>query len=170
MRVKIRMILAWLVAVALLLVAIFSDPVLAQTYYQGKTITVVRGGEPGGVGDMQAKALIPNLKKHIPGEPNIVVEHMPGAAGMKAVNYIYSSANPDGLRIGAVGAGLVSGPILGLPGAKYDLEKLLYLAPQRAAILICLSPGRKPVSTAWRNCARRRGSGLGRRRWGTRST
>jgi len=75
MRVKIRMILAWLVAVAL---AIFSDPVLAQTYYQGKTITVVRGGEPGGVGDMQAKALIPNLKKHIPGEPNIVVEHMPG--------------------------------------------------------------------------------------------
>jgi tripartite-type tricarboxylate transporter receptor subunit TctC len=121
------MLSAWLMTAALGLVAIFSEPVLAQPYYQGKTVTVVRGGSPGGVGDMQAKALIPYLKKHIPGMPNIIIENMPGAAGMKAVNYMYSSAKPDGLRIGAVGAGLVSGPILGLPGAKYDLEKLLYL-------------------------------------------
>ncbi|MGH7767392.1 MAG: hypothetical protein ACREQP_08055, partial [Candidatus Binatia bacterium] len=66
-------------------------------YFQGKTITIVRGGEPGGTGDMQARALIPSLKKHIPGNPTIVVENMPGAAGMKAVNHAYSSAKPDGL-------------------------------------------------------------------------
>ncbi|HWP57726.1 MAG TPA: hypothetical protein VNL14_07555 [Candidatus Acidoferrales bacterium] len=103
-------------------------PVFAQTpYFKGKTITIIRGGEPGGSGDMQAKALIPFFKKYIPGEPTIVIENMPGAAGMKAVNYIYSTARPDGLSIAAVGAGLVAGPILGLPGAKYDLEKLIYL-------------------------------------------
>jgi tripartite-type tricarboxylate transporter receptor subunit TctC len=99
----------------------------AQPYFQGKTITIVRGGEPGGTGDMQARALIPSLRKHIPGEPTIVIENMPGAAGMKAVNYIYSSAKPDGLKIAAVGSGLVSGPILGLAGARYDLDKLIYL-------------------------------------------
>jgi tripartite-type tricarboxylate transporter receptor subunit TctC len=100
----------------------------AQTpYYKGKTITIVRGGEPGGSGDMQAKALLPYLKKYIPGEPTIIIENMPGAAGMKAVNHIYSTAKPDGLSIAAVGAGLVAGPILNLAGAKYDLDKLIYL-------------------------------------------
>ncbi|MBF8254928.1 MAG: TTT family tricarboxylate transporter, receptor protein [Deltaproteobacteria bacterium] len=96
-------------------------------YFQNKTIKIVRGGEPGGTGDLQARALIPFLKKYIPGDPTIVVENMPGAAGRKAANHIYSTARPDGLSIGAVGAGLVAGPILGLPGSQYDLDKLIYL-------------------------------------------
>lgn len=101
---------------------------LSQTpYYQGKTITIIRGGEPGGSGDMQARVLIPFLKKYIPGNPTIVIENMPGAAGMKAVNHIYSTAKPDGLSITAVGSGLASGAILGLPGARYDIDKLIYL-------------------------------------------
>ena len=105
-----------------------SDYALAQTpYFQGKTVTIYRGGEPGGSGDMQARALIHALKKQIPGAPTIIIENMPGAAGMKAVNYIYSTGKPDGLSIAAVGAGLVAGPILGLAGVKYDLDKLIYL-------------------------------------------
>jgi tripartite-type tricarboxylate transporter receptor subunit TctC len=95
--------------------------------FQGKTITILRGGEPGGSGDMQARALIPFLKKYIPGNPTIVIENMPGAAGMKAVNHAYSTAKPDGLTITAVGSGLASGAILGLPGVKYDIDKLIYL-------------------------------------------
>jgi tripartite-type tricarboxylate transporter receptor subunit TctC len=96
-------------------------------YYQGKTIVILRGGEPGGTGDVQARAVIPYMKKYIPGNPTIIVENMAGAAGRKAANYIYTSAKPDGLTIGAVGAGLVVGPILGLPGTQYDLAKLIYL-------------------------------------------
>ena len=61
-------------------------------YFQNKTIRIIRGGEPGGTGDLQARALIPFLKKHLPGDPTIIVENMPGAAGRKAVNHIYSSA------------------------------------------------------------------------------
>jgi tripartite-type tricarboxylate transporter receptor subunit TctC len=115
-----------------LLVAFFlivcAMPAEAQTpYYQGKTITIMRGGSPGGYGDLQARALIPYLKKYIPGEPAIMIEHKQGAAGRTAVNFIYSTAKPDGLIIGAVGNVLVSGPILGLAGSNYDLEKLIYL-------------------------------------------
>ena len=106
---------------------VFGDALAQTPYFQGKTITIFRGGEPGGSGDMQARALIHALKKHIPGAPTIIIENMPGAAGMKAVNYIYSTAKPDGLSIAAVGAGLVAGPILGLAGVKYDLDKLIYL-------------------------------------------
>src|ERR687891_740526 len=96
-------------------------------YYKGKTITILRGGQPGGSGDMQARALIPYLKKYIPGNPTIVIENMPGAAGMKAVNHAYPWAKPAGLTITAVGSGLASGAILGLPGVRYDIDKLIYL-------------------------------------------
>ncbi|MBI4522905.1 MAG: hypothetical protein HY695_03720 [Deltaproteobacteria bacterium] len=125
---KMKSVSVRVVVAAVVSVWLFPSYSLSQTpYYHGKNITIVRGGEPGGSGDMQARALIPYLKKYIPGEPTIIIENMPGAAGMKAVNHIYSSARPDGLRIAAVGAGLVVGPILGLVGVKYDLDKLIYL-------------------------------------------
>ena len=66
---------------------------LAQApYFQYKTIKIIRGGEPGGTGDLQARALLPSLRKHIPGNPTIIIENMPGAAGRKAVNHIYATA------------------------------------------------------------------------------
>jgi tripartite-type tricarboxylate transporter receptor subunit TctC len=125
-RVKVITIIA--ATMGFFSVAFVPKAVLSQTpHYQGKTITIVRGGEPGGSGDMQARALIPFMKKYIPSNPTIVIENMPGAAGMKAVNHIYSTAKPDGLTITAVGSGLASGAILGLPGVKYDIDKLIYL-------------------------------------------
>ena len=128
--VKIRRGWLLLVSVALALIWPVLTPreLLSQApYFQNKTITILRGGQPGGSGDMQARALIPYLKKYIPGNPTIVIENMPGAAGMKAVNHAYSSAKPDGLTITAVGSGLASGAILGLPGVRYDIDKLIYL-------------------------------------------
>src|SRR5687767_2319898 len=128
MRFRVKSMAVILLAVGFSFAAITPEAVFSQTpYYQGKTITIVRGGEPGGSGDMQARALIPLLKKYIPGNPTIIIENMPGAAGMKAVNHIYSTAKPDGLSITAVGSGLASGAILGLPGARYDIDKLIYL-------------------------------------------
>ena len=112
----------WLYAIA--------SPGLAwpqAAYYQGKILTILRGGTPGGYGDLQARALIPYLKKYIPGEPTIIIEHKAGAAGRTAANFIYTGAKPDGLTIGAIGNVLVAGPILGLAGSNYDLDKLIYL-------------------------------------------
>jgi tripartite-type tricarboxylate transporter receptor subunit TctC len=96
-------------------------------FYKGKTIKIIRGGGPGGSGEFQTRALVRFLEKYIPGQPNLTVEFIEGAAGRKAANVIYSSTRPDGLTIGSIGAGLVVGPILGLPGSAYDLDKLIYL-------------------------------------------
>jgi tripartite-type tricarboxylate transporter receptor subunit TctC len=96
-------------------------------FYKGKTIKVIRGGGPGGSGEFQTRALVKFLEKYIPGQPTIIVEFIQGAAGRKAANVIYSSTKPDGLTIGSIGAGLVVGPILGLPGSNYDLDKFIYL-------------------------------------------
>ncbi|MGH7835950.1 MAG: hypothetical protein ACREQK_20060, partial [Candidatus Binatia bacterium] len=58
-------------------------------YYQGKTITILRGGGPGGSGELQSSDLLPYLKKYSPGNPTIVMEFMDGAGVSKASNYLY---------------------------------------------------------------------------------
>jgi tripartite-type tricarboxylate transporter receptor subunit TctC len=96
-------------------------------YYQGKTITIVQGRDPGGTGDMRVRAMLPYLKKHIPGNPNIVVEYMPGGGSRKAANHVFQSAAADGLMIGNLSSGMVSAAVLGVKGVLYDLDKFFYL-------------------------------------------
>jgi tripartite-type tricarboxylate transporter receptor subunit TctC len=116
---------AWVIA---LLLCIPAGKAFAQAdFYKGKTIRILRGGGPGGSGEFQTRALMRVLEKHIPGHPNLLLVFVSGAAGRKAANVIYSSTPPDGLTIGSIGAGLVVGPILGLPGSQYDLDKFIYL-------------------------------------------
>jgi len=96
-------------------------------YFQGKTIMLIQGREPGGTGALRTQALIPFLRKYIPGEPIIVTQFMPGGGGRKATNYISRNAKPDGLTIGNVGSGLVANAVLGSTGVEYDIDKLIYL-------------------------------------------
>ena len=96
-------------------------------FYRGKLITLVQDSTPGGVGQLRTQALIPVLQKHIPGNPRIVVQFMPGGGGRKAANHLYSVAATDGLTIGRVSSGVVTGAILGLPGVQYDINKFIYL-------------------------------------------
>jgi tripartite-type tricarboxylate transporter receptor subunit TctC len=126
MRLKTNSISAWILAGAVGHVLLLPAQAYCQApYYQGKTMAIVRGGGPGGSGEFQTRVLLPYLKKYIPGNPDIVMEFMPGASGRKGANYIYN-ARPDGLKIGSAGA-MIPGPILGLPGSNYDIDKFIYL-------------------------------------------
>ena len=97
------------------------------SFYQGKTITVVVGTDPGGSQDLRTKAVIPFLRKHIPGNPTIVPQYMPGGGGMKSANYLYIQSKPDGLTLGSPGSTIVDNSILGLSGVRYDLAKFIFL-------------------------------------------
>jgi len=100
----------------------------AQTpFYEGKTLTVIQGRDPGGTGDIRARTIVPFLQKHIPGNPNVVMEYMPGGGSRKAANHLFTSAKPDGLTIGNVSNGMVASAILKTKGVLYDLDKFLYL-------------------------------------------
>ena len=79
-------------------------------FYQGKTITLVRGSTPGGIGEMRLRALIPYLKKHIPGQPAILIEFMDGGGGRKTANHVFGRA--DGLTIGSTPSGILASAIL----------------------------------------------------------
>ena len=103
-------------------------PARAQMpFYQGKTLTIVQGRDPGGTGDIRVKAMLSFLQKYIPGNPNILSEYMPGGGSRKAANYIFKTAQPDGLTIGNLGSGVVAVSVLGEKGVMYDLDKFIYL-------------------------------------------
>src|SRR5687768_4132665 len=87
---------------------------LAQApFYQGKTITLIVGAGPGGMGDLRAKALASALSKNIPGNPTITFQYMPGAGGRKAANHLYNTARPDGLTLYRISSSIISYAVLG---------------------------------------------------------
>jgi tripartite-type tricarboxylate transporter receptor subunit TctC len=105
-------------------------PVLAYSqanFYEGKTITVVAFTAPGGSGDLRVKAVLPFLKKNIPGNPTVVIEYMDGGGGRKGANHIYHSARPDGLTLGAGSGAIVGLGIMREQGVSYDVDKFIYL-------------------------------------------
>jgi tripartite-type tricarboxylate transporter receptor subunit TctC len=106
----------------------------AQTpFYQDKTITVILGGPPAGSADLRTRGVINILRKHIPGNPTIVMQYMGAGGGRQAANHVYGVAKPDGLTIGSMGAALVTNAVLGATGVQYDIDKLIYLGTPDSA-------------------------------------
>src|SRR6267142_2913381 len=117
----------WLSSISIV-VAISPEAAFSQAaFFQGKTVVVVQGRDPGGTGDLRVKALFPFLQKYIPGNPTIVSEYMPGGGSRKAANHIYRNSRPDGLIIGNFSSAIVSLAILGESGVLYDIDKFHYL-------------------------------------------
>jgi len=113
--------------VLLLWQALSGDAVAQTPFYQDKNITVVAATNAGGTADLRIRTVISSLRKHIPGNPNIVVEYMPGGGGRKAANHVFRTARPDGLTLGALTSSVVPAAVVGESGVQYDLEKLIYL-------------------------------------------
>jgi tripartite-type tricarboxylate transporter receptor subunit TctC len=83
MRKKHLIVRFWVTVVALL--AVLGNGALAQApFYQGKTLVIVLGTAAGGAGDHRTRALVPSLRKYIPGNPTIVLEHRAGGGGRQA--------------------------------------------------------------------------------------
>jgi tripartite-type tricarboxylate transporter receptor subunit TctC len=110
------------------------DPCFAQgVFYQDKTINVVLGEPPAGSADMRTRAVTNILRKHIPGNPTIVVQYMAAGGGRQAANHVYKVAKPDGLTVGSMGAALVANAVLGEPGVQYNIDKFVYLGTPDSA-------------------------------------
>ncbi len=87
---------------------------------------------------MRTRAVANYLKKHVPGNPTVVIEFMAGAGGTKAANHLYRGARADGLIIGSAPSGMVSSAILGEAGVQYDLDKFIYLGLAEQRIALCV--------------------------------
>ena len=104
--------------------AVGLGPLHAQEFYKDKTITFIVGYSPGGIYDQYTRLIARHISKYIPGQPNAIVENMPGAGGIIAANHLYNRAKPDGLTVGAWAAPLILQQIMGNEATKFDARKV----------------------------------------------
>ncbi|HEY2989327.1 MAG TPA: tripartite tricarboxylate transporter substrate-binding protein [Candidatus Binatia bacterium] len=96
-------------------------------FYQRKTITIVVGYLAGDGYDIWARLLAVHLARHIPGEPNIIVQNQPGAGSLIAANSVYNVAKPDGLTLGAIGPSIYLDQLTGKKEAQFDWAKFTWI-------------------------------------------
>src|SRR5258706_14253332 len=92
----------------------------ATPFYKDKTIRIIDGFTSGGLYDQYARLLARHMGRHLPGNPTIIVQHMPGAGSLSATNYVFSIAKPDGLTLGMPGSGIYLDQLLGRKEATFD--------------------------------------------------
>ena len=99
----------------------------AADFYKGKTIQIIVGFGAGGGYDLYARALARYLGKHVPGNPNVVVQNMEGAGSVRAANYVYGGSPKDGTVIAAVNQNAPMYQLLGGAGARFEAAHLQWL-------------------------------------------
>jgi tripartite-type tricarboxylate transporter receptor subunit TctC len=97
-------------------------------FYRGRQVSVIVGYGSGGGYDVYGRLLSRHLGRHIPGNPTIVLQNMPGAGSLRAVNYLYNTAPKDGTAFGTFGRDM---PLVGILGGnsnvRFDPRKLTWL-------------------------------------------
>jgi tripartite-type tricarboxylate transporter receptor subunit TctC len=120
-----------LAGVVLAIAALAAAPAHGQTveeFYTGKRITLTVGYGPGGGYDVFARLLGRHLGKYIPGNPQIVVQNMPGAGSLTAANYLYSVAPQDGTTFGTFSRDMALLGLMGRnPNVKFDPRGFTWL-------------------------------------------
>ncbi len=116
--------------------SIFSARLQAQStlFYKDKTIRIIVGFSAGGLYDHYARILARHMGKHIPGNPNIIVQNMPGAGSLTATSYVFGVAKPDGLTLGMPGSGIYLDQMLGRKEVIDRVKKLSKLGPVELCI------------------------------------
>lgn len=116
-------------AAAALLLASFAGPsaVWASDFYAGKVFRIVVSYGAGGGYDLYAQLLSRHLARHIPGNPTIIVEHMPGAGGQRAANWLYAVAPKDGTVIATLPAELPHQQLIRDDAARFDTAKFNWI-------------------------------------------
>lgn len=134
---------------AFLTLALGASVSLAQAqapadFYRAKTVNMLIGYSAGGGYDLYARMVARYMPKHIPGQPAMVPQNMPGAGSLKVVNYLYQVAPRDGTAIGTFGRSLPLYPLLIAP-ADFDGTKLSYLGSVATDTSLCISWAASPI-------------------------
>jgi tripartite-type tricarboxylate transporter receptor subunit TctC len=130
-----------------LLVITAAEHARAAEYYKGKTVRIVVGFTPGGAFDSYSRSLARHMRKHLPGNPTITVENMPGAGSLIAANYLYKAASPDGLTIGNFIGSVLMGQVLGQKGIEFDARRFEYLGAPARYYPVCVFSKASGITT-----------------------
>jgi tripartite-type tricarboxylate transporter receptor subunit TctC len=113
----------------------------ADDFYKGKTFTIVAGFSPGGGFDLYARALARHIGKHIPGNPNVIVQNQPGAGSLTSVRSLDVLAPKDGTVMTIFNPGLVTQSIVTPDKVKLDFRKYAWVGIVSADFRVCYGFG-----------------------------
>ena len=120
----------------------------AQNFYRGKTVQILVGFGPGGGYDLYARTLARYMGKHIPGNPTVITQNMPGAGSLKAMNYVYNAARKDGTVIGTFARGMVIEPLLGhAKGTAFEATKFNWIGSISNEVSVCAFWHTSPIKS-----------------------
>jgi tripartite-type tricarboxylate transporter receptor subunit TctC len=113
-------------------------PAMAADVFHGGTINIVVGFGPGGGYDEYGRLLARHMGKHVPGHPNFVVQNMPGAASLKAVQYLQSTAPNDGTAIVIFNFGQITSSLVLPPkNMKLDFRNFAWIGSMNRDVSVC---------------------------------
>jgi tripartite-type tricarboxylate transporter receptor subunit TctC len=135
---------------ATLLAAVFSVLVLSlgavaqaqpsvEAFYKGATINLYVGFSPGGSYDFYARLFARHMGRHIPGNPTVVVQTMPGAGSLRAANYLYNVAPKDGTALAVVTQTVMLEESFQTPGVQYKATEFTYVGRMTAVLETMIS-------------------------------
>ena len=108
-----------------------------QPSFKGQSIKIIVGFTSGGFYDRWSRLLARHMPKYLPGNPEMVVQNMPGAGGLIAANHIYSVAKPDGLTVAMLSYGLYLDQLVGRKEVQYDVRKFNWIgSPEKSDVLM----------------------------------
>lgn len=99
----------------------------SASFYKGRTINVICGFAAGGGYDAYARLISRHMGRHVPGNPQMIVQNMTGAGSVRAANYVYVNAPKDGTVIAAVNQNMPMYQLLGGAAAHFDAAKFNWL-------------------------------------------
>lgn len=106
-------------------------------FYQDKSIRVVVGFTSGGFYDRWSRLLARYVPKYLPGNPEMIVQNMPGAGGLIAANHVYGVAKADGLTLGMTSYGMYLDQLVGRKEVQYDVRKFHWIgSPEKSDVLL----------------------------------
>ena len=134
---------------ALLCPFLCGAPASAQTegYFKGKTVVINIGGTAGGGIDVGARILARFLGKYLPGQPQVVAQNMPGAGGVRLLEYLVTQAPKDGTALGAFAPGPLVEPLVGPRKPAYGIADFAAIGSLEKDVAFCTTWFTSPVKT-----------------------
>ena len=136
-----------LLATAAVAIAACAAPGAAQDFYAGKQVRFTLSAGEGGGYATYARALTHHLGKYLPGNPNFVVQSMPGGGGLRATNFLFNQAPKDGSMLGMIHATVILAPLYGNKAALYDSREFNWIGAMNSSTGVCVSWRESPIQT-----------------------
>jgi tripartite-type tricarboxylate transporter receptor subunit TctC len=125
-----------------------ASPSGAQDSLAGKNVTLIIGFGAGGGYDLWGRLVGRHIGKHLPGNPTVVPQNMPGAGSYVAASHIYGAAPKDGTVFAIIARDAALGPLSNAPGARFDATKFSWLGSPTREHNACIANATAKVKTA----------------------